>query len=102
MSARWARSSARPTRRRRSQATLPAFARFGWRERGPGAADIGHDLAVYAIAGFSLVFFAIGIGDAIHHLVMALQGTREVYSPLDVTNVTWTVWGGIAAWFIAG
>jgi hypothetical protein len=78
------------------------YARLGWRERGPRATDLLHDLAVYALAGFALIFLSIGLGDAVHHLVMAVQGTPENVSPADSTSVTWSTWGGIASWSLAG
>jgi Domain of unknown function (DUF5671) len=78
------------------------YARLGWRERGPRAADVAHDLAVYTLAGFALIFLSIGVGDAVHHLVLALQGTSENVSPADTSNATWSTWGEVASWILAG
>jgi hypothetical protein len=78
------------------------YARLGWRERSPRTADAAHDVAVYLLAGFSLIFLCTGLGEAIHHLVLALQGTPEDLFPIDSTNATWTTWGNVAAWTLAG
>jgi hypothetical protein len=77
-----------------------SYARLGWRERSPRSADLAHDLAVYMLAGFALIFLGIGLSDALRHLIMALQGTTEVI--FDSNNVTWTVWGRVASFVVAG
>lgn len=76
------------------------YARMGWRERSPRASDVPHDLAVYVLTACALVMLVVGSFDALRHIIMALQGTTDVR--FDTTNVTWTVWAGIASFLLAG
>jgi hypothetical protein len=76
------------------------YARLGWHERSPRASDVAHDLAVYALTGCALVLFMLGVGDALRHAIMALQGTSETL--FGSTNTAWTTWGPITSFLVAG
>src|SRR5919202_186651 len=80
-----------------------AYARLGWRERGPRDDDQTHDLAVYVLAGSALSVFAIGVAQAVRQLVGDLAGSaRPALLAAAPHGAVWTIWGAIAAWIIAG
>src|SRR5919202_5971798 len=81
-----------------------AYARLGWRERRPRDDDQTHDLAVYVLAGSALSFFAIGVAQAVRQLVADLAGSAQpaLLAAPQAHGAVWTIWGGIAAWIIAG
>src|SRR5918911_1859149 len=79
-----------------------AYARLGWRERGPRDDDQTHDLAVYVLAGSALSFFAIGVAQAVRQLVGDLAGSVQPPLLAAPHGAVWTIWGGIGAWIIAG
>ncbi len=76
------------------------YARLGWRERSPRAADAPHDIAVCALTGAALFLLCLGLNDGLRHLIMTLQGTTGIV--LDSTNETWTIWGRVASCVVAG
>src|SRR2546423_3862387 len=79
-----------------------AYARLGWRERGPRDDDQTHDLAVYVLAGSALSFFAIGVAQAVRQLMGDLAGSAQPALLAAPHGAVWTIWGGIGAWIIAG
>lgn len=75
------------------------YARLGWRERSPRDTGTTHDLAVYILTGFALVFLVIGLNGAIRQLTANLTGLSEGY---QLASNDWLTWGGIAAWILSG
>lgn len=64
--------------------------------------DRAYDLAIYALSGFALAFLATGVGQAIQQLLDdLLRGSRPAVLAGSRRD-TWTVWGAIAAWIVAG
>lgn len=75
------------------------YARLGWRERSPGDRDVAHDVAVYVLSGFALIFLVIGLGEAGRHIIGdAIAPTRLA----DGNKSLWRDWGDIAAWVVTG
>lgn len=79
-----------------------AYARLGWREREPRDPDGAHDLAVYALAGFSLAFLSYGLGEAIRQIVLAILDRSSHALLTSASGGVWQTWGQIASWLLAG
>ena len=77
-------------------------ARIGWTERGPQEDDEAHDVAVSVLAGFSLMFLAIGavqaLGESLGNLISSGQPVFSGVLPRSI----WDRWGAIAAWILSG
>ena len=78
------------------------FARLGWRERKPQGTDALHDVAVMALAFFSLCFLWNGNFEALYRVVANLVGLHPYDTWSGPARSSWAIWGGIASWAIWG
>ncbi len=79
-----------------------AYARLAWSERSARDDDETHDLAVYVLAGFSLSFLVVGLGQTVNRLVGDLVGVAQPTLITAPADSPWSVWGNIAAWVVSG
>lgn len=77
------------------------YARLGWRERRPGAIDWTHDVAVYAISVFALIFVFVGATGMATRLLSDLNGTATL-SFGSAAETGWQAWSGPVAWAVVG
>ncbi len=79
-----------------------AAARLGWKERSPSATDWAHDLAVYVIAGFSVIFLFVGLQGILHEAFQEIQGATSKSLFNGTSTAVWRSWAGSLSWLLAG
>ena len=78
------------------------FARRGSRERRAGEHDNSHDLALYVVAGFALVFLGSGVVQALRQITGTLLGATEAVLLGGSGALAVAIWGGIASSVLIG
>jgi len=83
-------------------AALFGYTRLAWRERPIGERDRAHDLALYILTAFSLVFLSVGLINALAAIVSQVQGTQQSILLGSTPDSVAVLWGQTAAWIISG
>lgn len=79
-----------------------AAARFGWKERRPEARDWAHDLALYVVAGTSVVLLFIGAQGVVHEAVQEIQGAGSKTLFDGTSTSAWRSWADGISWLLVG